>query len=135
MRSYFHYTNREGYEGILATGIIKPSLKSSRRKDATFGDGVYLTTIEPIEVARARIEGSLDIPIELFGVAVDLDDTLYYFQLTLPENEVSDFGQLYLELVGEVPDPQKIRRISHEQTNLGLTIGDSLHGRTEETLL
>jgi HYD1 signature containing ADP-ribosyltransferase len=135
LRSYRHYTSKEGYEGILKTGIIKPSLKSSGRKDATFGDGVYLTTIEPIEVARALQMGNMDVPIELFGTAVDVDTLDYYFQLILPENEVSDFRQLYLELIGEDPDPEDIRRISLFKTNVGLKIGDSIHGKTEDTLL
>jgi hypothetical protein len=45
-----HYTDRKGYEGILASGRINPSLPpelGGRNRDARLGAGVYLTDIYP----------------------------------------------------------------------------------------
>ena len=56
MKTYYHYTNQEGYEGILATGVIRPSLRiqGSTYGDAVLGEGIYLTTIAPAEIVAAR---------------------------------------------------------------------------------
>ncbi|MGW2344539.1 putative T7SS-secreted protein [Streptomyces sp. NPDC001661] len=43
----FHYTNESGYEGILDSGELRPSLKAHNPKDARFGDGQYLSDIQP----------------------------------------------------------------------------------------
>ena len=90
MNTYYHYTNLEGYEGILATGVIRPSLKSSQR-DANFGDGVYLTTITPTEISMSDEDDTQRLAIELFGVAAEDDNLDYFFQLSLPESQVTDF--------------------------------------------
>jgi hypothetical protein len=42
-----HYTSAAGRAGILATKSIHPSTKAHNPKDARFGDGQYLTDIEP----------------------------------------------------------------------------------------
>ncbi|WP_405924585.1 HYD1 signature containing ADP-ribosyltransferase family protein [Streptomyces sp. NBC_00035] len=53
--SLFHYTDETGYEGILTTGQITPSLKSGPRKDADFGDGQYFTDIPPGKLTHALL--------------------------------------------------------------------------------
>ncbi|GAB2802094.1 hypothetical protein GCM10027091_37340 [Streptomyces daliensis] len=42
-----HYTNEAGYQGILESGELRASLKAENPKDARFGDGQYLSDIEP----------------------------------------------------------------------------------------
>ena len=139
MKIYYHYTNREGYEGILATGVIRPSLKSSQR-DANFGDGVYLTTITPAEIAnsdRASVQrlailvprGSAN---ELFGFAAEEDRIGYFFKLSLSEDEVTNFSDLISEL-GIDPatlQPRDIRRVYLYKTSSDFEIGSSSHGET-----
>lgn len=46
-RILYHYTNQLGYEGILNTKMILPSLRVNNPKDARFGDGQYLSDIVP----------------------------------------------------------------------------------------
>ncbi len=46
-RILYHYTNQAGYEGILKTNKILPSLKANNPKDARFGEGQYLSDIVP----------------------------------------------------------------------------------------
>jgi hypothetical protein len=43
----YHYTNEAGHDGILQSGEMRPSLKANNPKDARYGDGQYLTDIEP----------------------------------------------------------------------------------------
>lgn len=131
LKKYYHYTTKEGYEGILATGVIRPSLKSSQR-DANFGDGVYLTTITPKEISMSDESTTLKFAIELFGVAAESDNLDYFFELSLAESKVTNFIQLFLEL-GEDPNtlqPKDIRRICLYKTKSNLEIGESLHGKT-----
>ena len=131
MNTYYHYTNLEGYEGILATGVIRPSLKSSQR-DANFGDGVYLTTITPTEISMSDEDDTQRLAIELFGVAAEDDNLDYFFQLSLPESQVTDFIELFSEL-GEDPStlaPKDVRRICLYKTNSNLIIGKLIHGKT-----
>ncbi|WP_327097061.1 DUF6531 domain-containing protein [Nocardia vinacea] len=43
----YHYTNHEGHDGILESQELHPSLREQNPKDARYGDGQYLTDIEP----------------------------------------------------------------------------------------
>ncbi|SDN04401.1 HYD1 signature containing ADP-ribosyltransferase family protein [Allokutzneria albata] len=45
--SMFHYTNEAGQKGILDSGLLYPSLKSVNPKDARYGDGQYVTDVQP----------------------------------------------------------------------------------------
>ncbi|QKG83135.1 hypothetical protein GXN76_00775 [Kroppenstedtia pulmonis] len=46
----YHYTNEQGFNGILSLQKLNPSLKEGgRRGDARYGDGVYVTDIKPGE--------------------------------------------------------------------------------------
>ena len=131
MKIYYHYTNREGYEGILATGVIRPSLKSSQR-DANFGDGVYLTTITPAEIANSDRASVQRLAIELFGFAAEEDRIGYFFKLSLSEDEVTNFSELISEL-GIDPatlQPRDIRRVYLYKTSSDFEIGSSSHGET-----
>ncbi|MFD5552232.1 HYD1 signature containing ADP-ribosyltransferase family protein [Streptomyces sp. NPDC127068] len=46
-QSLYHYTNETGHDGITASGAMRPSLKANNPKDARYGDGQYLTDIQP----------------------------------------------------------------------------------------
>ena len=46
-RILYHYTSQTGYEGILKSSKIPPSLKANNPKDARFGEGQYLSDIVP----------------------------------------------------------------------------------------
>ncbi|MEU8028175.1 putative T7SS-secreted protein [Streptomyces sp. NPDC049099] len=43
----YHYTNEKGYSGILDSNELRASLKADNSKDARFGDGQYLSDIQP----------------------------------------------------------------------------------------
>ncbi|MCD7438851.1 DUF6531 domain-containing protein [Streptomyces lincolnensis] len=43
----YHFTNEKGYNGILESAQLHPSLKEYNPKDARFGDGQYLSDIKP----------------------------------------------------------------------------------------
>jgi RHS repeat-associated protein len=47
LESLYHYTNEKGYEGILESNELRASLKADNPKDARFGDGQYLSDIQP----------------------------------------------------------------------------------------
>ncbi|MEU1040187.1 HYD1 signature containing ADP-ribosyltransferase family protein [Streptomyces sp. NPDC005907] len=42
-----HYTNEAGHDGILASQELRPSTQAANPNDAKFGDGQYLTDIQP----------------------------------------------------------------------------------------
>jgi hypothetical protein len=42
-----HYTNEAGHDGILASQELRPSTKAANPNDAKFGDGQYLTDVQP----------------------------------------------------------------------------------------
>ncbi|MFJ3786301.1 HYD1 signature containing ADP-ribosyltransferase family protein [Streptomyces sp. NPDC090093] len=46
-RTLYHYTNEAGQQGILDSGELRASFKSVNPKDARYGDGQYLSDIEP----------------------------------------------------------------------------------------
>lgn len=130
MTTYYHYTNEEGYQGILKTGEIRPSFKS--QGDANFGDGVYLTTIAPTEIAMCDDDSIYDLVIELFGLTGSIDRLDYFFELILPEGQVSNFSELLLDL-GINPQelkPYEIRRICLCKTISSIEIGAAYHGKT-----
>jgi hypothetical protein len=47
LTTLFHYTNEAGHDGIVGSEGMRPSLKEHNPKDARFGDGQYLTNIQP----------------------------------------------------------------------------------------
>ena len=47
---YYHYTDKQGYDGIMRDMCIKQSSDS-----ALFGPGVYLTTISPYEHSHREV--------------------------------------------------------------------------------
>ncbi len=45
--SLYHYTDDKGLEGIMNSKKINPSLKEVNPKDARYGNGQYLSDIQP----------------------------------------------------------------------------------------
>ncbi len=60
----YHYTTKEGKEGIRVSGVIYESKKTEAKDDARFGDGVYLTSLPPtsgkIQIALNNYDGSVE---------------------------------------------------------------------------
>jgi len=50
MGRLYHYTNQRGYENIKRSGIIRQS--QNFEKDCVYGDGVYLTTLNPEDFSK-----------------------------------------------------------------------------------
>lgn len=46
-KALYHYTNEKGMNGIKETNQLNPSLKANNPKDARYGDGQYLSDINP----------------------------------------------------------------------------------------
>ena len=58
-RILYHYTNQAGYNGILKSKVLLPSLRANNPKDARFGDGQYLSNIVPHTSYIAAISDTL----------------------------------------------------------------------------
>lgn len=43
----YHYTTKQGKKAIINSRLIKESRKAPGKGDATFGNGVYLTSLDP----------------------------------------------------------------------------------------
>ena len=137
MKTYYHYTNREGYEGILATGVIRPSLRvrGATYGDAVLGEGIYLTSITPEEIAAARSDeyAMNDIIYELFNITETEAKLAYFFELNLPAEALIDFVDVYAKELGKNPQDltsDEIRRVYLYTTDSGIEIGTSRHGTT-----
>jgi len=52
MAVYYHYTTPQSAEAIIRSGVIKSSSKKSKRRDARYGSGVYLTQVPPTTPRR-----------------------------------------------------------------------------------
>ena len=46
-QTLYHYTNQKGMNAIINSGELNPSLKANNPKDARYGDGQYLSDIQP----------------------------------------------------------------------------------------
>ncbi|MFI5683751.1 HYD1 signature containing ADP-ribosyltransferase family protein [Streptomyces sp. NPDC051636] len=55
LRTLYHYTNEKGYNGILESNELRASLKANNVNDARFGDGQYLSDIQPGTKTRGQL--------------------------------------------------------------------------------
>jgi hypothetical protein len=55
----YHYTNETGLSGILQSGVIWASRAATRPRDVRYGEGQYLTDIEPGTRSRAKLSFAL----------------------------------------------------------------------------
>lgn len=46
-KTLYHYTNEQGINGIVESKQLNPSLKANNPKDARYGNGQYLSNIDP----------------------------------------------------------------------------------------
>lgn len=51
----YHYTDPAGLRGILASGKLHPSTAATSPRDVRYGDGQYLTDIEPGTMTAAQL--------------------------------------------------------------------------------
>lgn len=51
----YHYTSEAGYQGILSSKQLNPSLIGNNPKDARYGDGQYLSDIAPGTKTSAQL--------------------------------------------------------------------------------
>ncbi|KAH6677820.1 hypothetical protein F5X68DRAFT_213268 [Plectosphaerella plurivora] len=78
-RYLYHYTDEEGYKGILSSLSIRPSTLSGV-KTTHYGRGVYLTPIRPVEIP---IIGAPEFLKLVFGDVTthSVSRTTHYFSL------------------------------------------------------
>eukprot|EP00745_Piridium_sociabile_P033783 TRINITY_DN5802_c1_g1_i2.p2 TRINITY_DN5802_c1_g1~~TRINITY_DN5802_c1_g1_i2.p2 ORF type:complete len:128 (+),score=21.70 TRINITY_DN5802_c1_g1_i2:28-411(+) len=96
MMTYYHYTNKAGFEGIKQSGYIEQTYQPENNvddeddgddgDDARFGTGVYLTTVAPIE-------GKKKIVIDCWGPRsnpklVKNGRVDYVFEIQIPPDQV-----------------------------------------------
>ena len=55
MASLFHYTDRIVHDGIVASLTLLPSTRLSNPNDVRFGEGQYLTDLEPGTMTLAQL--------------------------------------------------------------------------------
>ena len=58
MATLYHYTTAVGLAGILSSMVLRPSLAAKSPQDVRYGDGQYLSDIEPgtmsgVDLSRA----------------------------------------------------------------------------------
>lgn len=55
MATLYHYTNEDGYAGILQSNQLYPSTADRNPNDVRYGDGQYLSDIEPQTKTAAQL--------------------------------------------------------------------------------
>jgi hypothetical protein len=53
--SLYHYTTKYGRLAIIESGVLRPSLPKSNRRDVLYGSGQYFTNISPEMIACKSI--------------------------------------------------------------------------------
>jgi len=79
---FYHYTTKEAAKLIISDGKILPSLKANR--DARYGEGVYLTTLEP-GYGEATIKNN---NWDGYGVEVSKTKIGVFFEIQIPSSKV-----------------------------------------------
>lgn len=51
----YHYTDAKGLQGILSSGLLKPSLTQNNPNDVRYGEGQYLSDIIPGSKSSAQL--------------------------------------------------------------------------------
>ena len=54
-QTLYHYTNQKGLTGITESNQLNPSLKANNPNDARYGNGQYLSDIEPQTTTPAQL--------------------------------------------------------------------------------
>jgi len=84
--NYYHYTDEEGSRKIIRSGKILASLSFTTSDDAGYGNGVYLTTLNPDTHSKH------DIAMNNWVKTTEsfINKTKYYFVLTIPDSDIID---------------------------------------------
>jgi len=84
--NYYHYTDEEGSRKIIRSGKILASLSFTTSDDAGYGNGVYLTTLNPDTHSKH------DIAMNNWVKTTEsfINKTKYYFVLTIPDSDIKD---------------------------------------------
>ena len=69
-----HYTNKEGYQKILETGELNPSIGI---KNARYGEGQYFTNLEPKDYTAGQVSR------RLYGVPWNTSKLQYYIKIDM----------------------------------------------------
>ena len=77
---FYHYTSKKAAKLIIFKGNILPSLEANG--DAIYGEGVYLTTLEPGHGEETIKNNNWD------GVAASKTNIEVYFEIQIPSNKV-----------------------------------------------
>ncbi len=83
----FHYTDKKGYNGILDSHEIYPSTKAKRPRDARYGDGQYLTDVQP------NLMSPEELSMTLYNNARQINKVSHYIEIdvsTLPVKKGRD---------------------------------------------
>lgn len=73
----FHYTDGNGYTGILQSGVIWSTLKNNRPRDARLGQGQYFTDIAPFTMSLP------DLSYELYRNRSQVNQLKFYLAIDL----------------------------------------------------
>jgi len=78
---FYHYTTKKGAKKIMLSGKIEPSLRANG--NAIHGDGVYLTTVDPLLGKETVSNNNWD------GLARSSSDKMErYIEIRIPSDEV-----------------------------------------------
>ena len=90
-KKLYHYTSREGAEGIMEDGFIQQSSRGgpgSSRQDARYGDGVYLTSKNPFDHNKHQIaNNNYDVRSKAERQAMQEGKTDWAIEMRLPKND------------------------------------------------
>ena len=59
----YHYTTKEGAAGIYDSRVLRQSTRRRNKKHARYGDGVYLTRLDPTSEMNTILWNNYDITI------------------------------------------------------------------------
>jgi hypothetical protein len=59
MPTLYHYTDQAGHDAILRSNILLPSTTAGHPRDVRYGDGQYLTDIQPGTRTAAQLSRDL----------------------------------------------------------------------------
>lgn len=87
LRTYYHYTDARGAQGIQETGMICASKDSGN--DAMYGEGVYLNKMPPQRYSKTTIaENNYDGNTSYFTRRMDDGKVDYCVKMRLPKSDV-----------------------------------------------
>jgi len=80
----YHYTNKAGYDAIMASGILLASYKGDS-DDAAFGNGVYFTRLPPTTGKKALAINNYN---NIWATELKNGKVDYWFELVIPDDQL-----------------------------------------------